>query len=156
MFITHPSTNLIFCHNKWKHQNDQRKKRKPCTESKTVTLKHKMSIKKYLSRGYRLVKLSTETAVLTAAMQEQVISASNCKQHILSDQNVTAKCAQNADSTVKPYNINRCMSCASPRRLQPTSLSSGRHCSSRIVCQMSTVNALFWILAAVRAREAQQ
>jgi hypothetical protein len=95
------------------------------------------------SRGNRLAKLSPETNVFTIAMQDQVISASNYKQYILKDQNATAIYAHNADSNVKPFNIHRCMSCTSPRRLQPTSLSSGQHCSSRIVYQMGTVNAIF-------------
>jgi hypothetical protein len=99
--------------------------------------------KMVFSRGYRLPKLSPETTVFTIAMQDQVISASNYKQHILKDQNVTAISAHNADSNVKPFNIHRCMSCTSPRRLHPTSLSSGQHCSSRIVYQMGIVNAIF-------------
>ena len=58
----------------------------------------------------------------------------------MNDQTVTVISAQNADSNVKPFNINRGLSCASPRRLHPPSQSSGQHCSSRIVYQMRTAN----------------
>jgi hypothetical protein len=141
MLVTYLLTYMILCHNRGKHQNNVRKNNN--VEERNPTRKTRLgpwntSVNKIASNAWlKAGELFPETAGFMIATQNQAVSTTNFKRHILKDPNTTNDICRKCRQKQKLCKI--CMSCTSSGRLHPSSQSSSQHCPSRIGYQMWTV-----------------
>ena len=132
---------MLLYHKKWNHQNGVR--RNNTVEEESPKRRHAYDlgtpdVRKITSNSWRNVgEPFPETTWFMISVQGQVCSTSNCEKYIVKDPNATIDISKKFRQ--KSGAVRR-KSCASSRRLNPSSQSNSQHCPSRADYQIRTVH----------------